>query len=390
MGTAVVWREKTHPTATARTNEEGGTGKRLSSPYHPRRVPDDWTGQRFHLGKNKGIFDAEFFAIYRAMRTSFEYRDTRGAHTASPDESQVEDSRGIPFVDGVPWIVEGYDVDDVSRKLEQCATVSSSWAEHNAVRFETSKMEAILFSRRRKHRRCQRGIRVGPQTVHFAPEATKWLGIWLHSALTLRENRRRRIGRARQAEVRIRRIVDQYGPPPGSARALSISLIQGTMLYAAELTWSGQRGVEGEYQRAINRMAKSTLGAFRSTPTGILAGESGHTPARPLLDYRKARFAQRLLARPQGGGGPEGILERDEGAVVRGLRWASGVRLGEAVEPQVWSRGREFPGKYNILPDAVDFEQTKSERAQRTIWTDGSRLEDSRVGAACSWQTASG
>ena len=44
------------------------------------------------------------------------------------------------------------------------------------------------------------------------------------------------------------------------------------MVYAAELTWNGQMGVEGEYQRAINRITRSTLGTFRSTPTGILAG----------------------------------------------------------------------------------------------------------------------
>lgn len=155
--------------------------------------------------------------------------------------------------------------------------------------------------------------------MSFASEATRWLGIWLDSALTLRENRQRRIGKARQAESRIRRIANQYGVPPAAARNLQLALVQGAMLFAAELTWAGQRGVEGEYQRAINRMARSTLGAFRSTPQGILAGESGLTPARSLLDYRQARFAQRLLARPQMGGGPEEILERDSGAIANRL-----------------------------------------------------------------------
>ena len=92
---------------------------------------------------------------------------------------------------------------------------------------------------------------------------------------------------------------------------------------------------------------------------------------------------------PQGGEGPE-ILEREDGAVFRRLRAAPGVRPGEAVEPQLWSRGREFPVKYNTLPDAVAFEQSRNERAQGTIWTDSSRLEDGRVGATYSWQTASG
>ena len=66
---------------------------------------------------------------------------------------------------------------------------------------------------------------------------------------------------------------------------------QGTMLYASGLTRGGQNNVEGEYQCAINRKARSTLGAFRSTPRGILAAESGLTPARALLGLRQARFA---------------------------------------------------------------------------------------------------
>ena len=50
--------------------------------------------------------------------------------------------------------------------------------------------------------------------MFFAPEATRWLGIWLDSAPTLKENRQKRIGKTRQAEARIRRIVNQYGVPP--------------------------------------------------------------------------------------------------------------------------------------------------------------------------------
>lgn len=55
------------------------------------------------------------------------------------------------------------------------------------------------------------------------------------------------------------------------------------MIYAAELTWSGQKGVEGEYERAINCMERSTLGAFRLNPLGIVACKSGLTP---VLDCR--------------------------------------------------------------------------------------------------------
>ena len=125
-------------------------------------------------------------------------------------ESQVEDARGISSVDGITWVVEGHDIDDATRKLEQCAAASLDWAEHNTVRFETIKTEAILLSRRQKHRRSQRGVRVGDQRVRYVQGATRWLGIWLDASLTLRENRGRRIGKA---EAKIRRLASQYGVP---------------------------------------------------------------------------------------------------------------------------------------------------------------------------------
>ena len=77
----------------------------------------------------------------------------------------------------------------------------------------------------------------------------------------------------------------------------------------------GQNGVEDEYQRAINHMGQSTLGAWSSTPRGILAGKSGLTPARALLNHRQARSTQRLYARSLNddgsGDGPEEILTRE-------------------------------------------------------------------------------
>ena len=137
---------------------------------------------------------------------------------------------GISFVDDVTWLVESQDVGEVVQRLERCAATSLAWAECNAVRFETSKTEAVLFSRRRAHHRCSAAIRVGDQTVRFAPEATRWLGIWLDSELRLVENRHRRIARARQAEAQLRRVVSKYGVPPASTRNLQSAIVQGTML----------------------------------------------------------------------------------------------------------------------------------------------------------------
>ena len=67
------------------------------------------------------------------------------------------------------------------------------------MRFEASETEAILFSRRQKHRQCKREIRVGGHRARFNLEATLWLGIWLDSTLNLAENRKRWIRKTRQA-----------------------------------------------------------------------------------------------------------------------------------------------------------------------------------------------
>ena len=103
--------------------------------------------------------------------------------------------------------------------------------------------------------------------------------------LSLEENRRWRIGKTCQAEAKLRRIVNQYGVSQASARNLQVAIVQETMLYASELTWNGQKKVEGPYQLAINRMARSTLGVHPTTPRGIIMAASGFTPARALLHH---------------------------------------------------------------------------------------------------------
>lgn len=114
---------------------------------------------------------------------------------------QVEESQGISFVDDVTWLAEGRDVAEVVDRLERYAAASLAWADNNAVQFEALKAEAVLFSRKRGNRHVTMGTRVRGHTVHFNNEATRWLGIWLDSTLSLAENRHRRIGKTRQAET---------------------------------------------------------------------------------------------------------------------------------------------------------------------------------------------
>jgi hypothetical protein len=68
-------------------------------------------------------------------------------------ENKVTGSSGLSFVDDVTWVVEAATIPQLIQKLEKCAAICQDWAQRNAVRFETSKTEAILLSRNTRHYR---------------------------------------------------------------------------------------------------------------------------------------------------------------------------------------------------------------------------------------------
>ena len=134
-------------------------------------------------------------------------------------------------------------------------------------------------------------------------------------------------------------------------------------------------------------MGRASLGVRQSTPIGIVTAESALTPARALLDHTQARFALRLLARPQGGGGQEEILEKRNSALTARIRERAGLRRRETYEEQVWNTLREFQGEVFVdsKEEALRTAQEWTDQ-KRTVWTDGSRLSNGRVGAAGAWQ----
>jgi len=60
-------------------------------------------------------------------------------------------SEGLSFVDDVAWVVEGEDVGECTKRLEKCPAETTIWAKKNACQFDIEKMEAMLFTRRRKN-----------------------------------------------------------------------------------------------------------------------------------------------------------------------------------------------------------------------------------------------
>ena len=79
-----------------------------------------------------------------------------------------------------------------------------------------------------------------------------------------------------------------------------------------------------------------SLGVRQTAPLCIVAAESGLTPARALLDFRQARFALRLMARPENGGGQEEILRKRAAGLTARIREKSGLGSRETIEVQRW------------------------------------------------------
>ena len=91
-------------------------------------------------------------------------------------------------------------------------------------------------------------------------DATRWLGMRLDSAHTLRENLCQCTDRARQAEARLCRLVNK----PETMRPYSHA--------TAEMEWRG-------------------AGVFQSTPLGIESAESMLTPGRESPEHLQAKSA---------------------------------------------------------------------------------------------------
>ena len=133
-------------------------------------------------------------------------------------------------------------------------------------------------------------------------------------------------------------------------------------------------------------MGRTTLGAFRLAPLGIVAAKSGHAPARALLNHRQARYAQRIHNRPRGGDGPEEFLEGEGAALTACLRAAASLHPGDTVETQKWGTWRIFfPGQI-----VVDTRKGAPDMAGSWRWGNTSRSTARGSTAEGWWHPATG
>ena len=98
--------------------------------------------------------------------------------------------------------------------------------------FDHAKTEAAIFWRRRKKgAEAKAMVKVGDNEVHFNKEATRWLGVWLDSQLTLKEHHATRLKNGRNTLTRLRRLTGQLGLSPANCRKVMTACIQSVAMY---------------------------------------------------------------------------------------------------------------------------------------------------------------
>jgi hypothetical protein len=134
--------------------------------------------------------------------------------------------------------------------------------------------------------------------VPYNKHATRWLGVFLDSKLTLQHHHNVRMGKARSAEARIRSLTGRLGLCTENVRRIQIAAVQAVALYGTELWFDGQKERTADIQKLFNRQARSVLGALPTSAIGPLICEAGLTDAETVLRHRRRRLAARLAATP--------------------------------------------------------------------------------------------
>lgn len=107
----------------------------------------------------------------------------------------------LSSIDDLGFIVSGSSVKEVGKALKKIAKTVIEWGARNAVTYNTSKTEAVLFSKGRRQKFNKQllvtTIKVERDRISFNREATRWLGIWIDSQLNFSAHIHGRIKRPR-------------------------------------------------------------------------------------------------------------------------------------------------------------------------------------------------
>ena len=161
----------------------------------------------------------------------------------------------MSFIDDLGFITADRSIGKIAKTLEKVGQIALEWGAKNAVTYDISKTESVLFSKarwRKLTKLLETRLEIGGETVHFKKEPTRWLGVWLDSQLNFAFHVNEKMKKAKAAEIRIKGLGKSYGLYPALVRRIRIAALQSVALYGAELWWKGQKNYEKDLQKLIN------------------------------------------------------------------------------------------------------------------------------------------
>jgi hypothetical protein len=126
------------------------------------------------------------------------------------------DIESVSFVDDMGLVLRCGDLGDGVRELESVARYAVEWGHDKQVKFEISKTEVLIFSKRRKLLRASKEatVHIGEQEFAIKHGATKWLGFWLDPKLSFKTHFTKRLASAKGALQRIKGLSGSHGGLP--------------------------------------------------------------------------------------------------------------------------------------------------------------------------------
>lgn len=152
-------------------------------------------------------------------------------------EDEVDTCQSKSFVDNCGFLVKASTVKELTERIEKVGIMAIEWGQDNCLDFDHAKTEAVAFTKRRKIRSHiqQASAKIKDVTIKFNKEATRWLGVWLDSALSFREHKDTYLQKKRRAEARLKAVTNRKRLEPGLVRKIQVAAVQSVSLYGAEL-----------------------------------------------------------------------------------------------------------------------------------------------------------
>lgn len=145
----------------------------------------------------------------------------------------------MPFIWDLGFLAAGNSVIEIQKILEKAGKMILDWGTRNTVTYDIGKTEGVLFSKARKQKLLEQltatQLRFGGHAIRFNQKATRWVEMWLDSYLNFNPYFRKRLQKAKTAEVRIRGLSKTYGLSLALVQRIQIAAVQSIALYEAEI-----------------------------------------------------------------------------------------------------------------------------------------------------------